>query len=182
MNTQEVAVKTKWGVDASHSEVQFKVKHLVIATVTGFFRKFSGAVETESEDFDGAKVNFSIEAGSIDTNVADRNTHLKSPDFFAADQYPTIEFSNGVLKKVSGNDYKLNGNLTIRDVTKPVELTVEFNGIVADPWGNTRAGFEVNGVVNRKDFGLSWSAVTEAGNLVVADDVKMHFNIEVVRA
>lgn len=182
MNTQEVAVRTKWGVDASHSEVQFKVKHLVIATVTGFFRKFSGALETESEDFDGASVNFSIETNSIDTNVADRDKHLKSPDFFAADQYPTIEFKNGVLTKVSGNDYKLNGELTIRDVTKPVALSVEYNGTAADPWGNTRAAFEVNGVVNRKDFKLNWSAVTEAGNLVVSDDVKMSFNIEVVRA
>ncbi|HMJ69367.1 MAG TPA: YceI family protein [Cyclobacteriaceae bacterium] len=181
MNTQETAVKTKWGVDVSHSEAQFKVKHLVIATVTGFFRKFSGAVETESEDFDGANVNFSIEVDSIDTNVADRNTHLKSPDFFAAEQYPTIEFKNGILEKVSGSDYKLKGDLTIRNVTKAVVLSVEYNGTAGDPWGNTRAGFEVNGVINRKDFGLSWSAVTEAGNLVVADDVKMHFNIEVVR-
>lgn len=181
MNTQEVTVKTKWGVDPSHSEVQFKVKHLVIATVTGFFRKFSGAVESESEDFDGARVSFSIEANSIDTNVADRNAHLKSPDFFAADQYPTIEFANGVLTKISGNDYKLNGALTIRDITKPIELSVEYNGIVADPWGNTRAGFEVKGVVNRKDFNLSWSAITEAGKIVVGDDVKLLFNIEIVR-
>lgn len=182
MNTQEVAVKTKWGVDASHSEVQFKVKHLVIATVTGFFRKFSGFVESETEDFDGASVSFSIEAGSIDTNVADRNAHLKSPDFFAAEQYPTIEFANGVLTKTSGNEYKLKGDLTIRDVTKPVELSVEYNGTVADPWGNTRAGFEVNGVVNRKDYKLNWSAVTEAGKIVVGDEVKLHFNIEVVKA
>ncbi|HZY83124.1 MAG TPA: YceI family protein [Cyclobacteriaceae bacterium] len=181
MNTQEAAVKTKWGVDASHSEVQFKVKHLVIATVTGFFRKFSGAVETESEDFDGAKVNFSIESNSIDTNVADRDGHLKSPDFFAADQYPTIDFKNGKLKKVSGEEYKLTGDLTIRDITKPVELSVEFNGIVADPWGNTRAGFEVKGAINRKDYNLSWSAVTEAGKIVVGDDVKLLFNIEVVK-
>lgn len=177
-----VLTKTKWGVDTTHSEVQFKVKHLVIATVTGFFRKFSGAVETESEDFDGANVNFSIETSSIDTNVADRDKHLKSPDFFAADQYPTIEFKNGVLKKVSGDDYTLTGDLTIRDITKKVELTVEYNGTAADPWGNTRAGFEINGVINRKDYNLSWSAVTEAGKLVVADDVKLHFNIEAVRA
>lgn len=177
-----VLTKTKWGVDTTHSEVQFKVKHLVIATVTGFFRKFSGAVETESEDFDGANVNFSIETSSIDTNVADRDKHLKSPDFFAADQYPTIEFKNGVLKKVSGDDYTLTGDLTIRDITKKVELTVEYHGTAADPWGNTRAGFEINGVINRKDYNLSWSAVTEAGKLVVADDVKLHFNIEAVRA
>ena len=179
MTTAE-AVKTKWGVDASHSEAQFKVKHLVISTVTGFFKKFSGTVESETEDFDGAKVNFSIETNSIETNVADRDAHLKSPDFFAAEQYPTIDFKNGVLKKVGG-EYKLKGDLTIRSTTKPVELTVEYGGTAGDPWGNTRAGFEINGKINRKDFGLNWSAVTEAGGMVVADEVKLHFNIEVVK-
>jgi polyisoprenoid-binding protein YceI len=181
MSTQ-VATKTKWGVDASHSEVQFKVKHLVISTVTGFFRKFTGGVETQSDDdFDGAKVQFSVDVNSIETNAADRDGHLKSPDFFAAAEYPNIEFKNGVLAKDSDNEYSLKGDLTIRNVTKPVTLDVEFNGITADPWGNTRAGFEVNGKINRKDYGLSWSAVTEAGNLVVADDVKLHFNIEVIK-
>ncbi len=181
MNTQDVAVSTKWGVDAAHSEVQFKVKHLVISTVTGFFKKFSGAIESESDNFDGAKVNFSIDVNSIDTNVTDRDGHLKSPDFFAAEQYPSIEFKNGVLTKGSDDKYTLKGDLTIRNTTKPVELAVEFNGVTKDPWGNTRAGFEINGKLNRKDFGLSWSAVTEAGNLVVADDVKLHFNIEVIK-
>lgn len=180
MSTQ-VLTSTKWGVDASHSEVQFKVKHLVISTVTGSFKKFSGSVESESEDFDKAKVNFSIDVNSIDTNVADRDAHLKSPDFFAAAQYPTIDFKNGVLTKVSNEEYKLKGDLTIRDVTKPIELSVEYNGIVADPWGNTRAGFEITGRVNRKDYHLNWSAITEAGKVVVSDEVKLHFNIEVIK-
>jgi polyisoprenoid-binding protein YceI len=180
MSTQ-VLTRTKWGVDASHSEVQFKVKHLVISTVTGFFKKFSGSVESESDDFDGAKVNFSIDANSIDTNVADRDAHLKSPDFFAVEQYPTINFKNGVLKKESNEEYKLRGDLTIRDVTKPIELSVEYNGIVADPWGNTRAGFEITGQVNRKDYHLAWGAITEAGKVVVSDEVKLHFNIEVIK-
>lgn len=182
MSTQDVVVKTKWGVDASHSEAQFKVKHLVISTVTGFFRKFNGVVESQSDDdFDGAKVTFSVDVNSIDTNVADRDAHLKSPDFFAASQYPTIEFKNGVLKKKSDDQYTLNGDLTIRDVTKPVELAVEYNGIVADPWGNTRAGFEIKGKVNRKDYNLNWGAVTEAGKIVVSDEVKLQFNIEVIK-
>lgn len=180
MSTQTLTA-TKWGVDATHSEVQFKVKHLVISTVTGFFKKFSGTVESQSEDFDGAKVNFSIDVDSIDTNVADRDAHLKSPDFFAAAQYPTIDFKNGVLKKESNEEYKLKGDLTIRNVTKPVELKVEYNGIVADPWGNTRAGFEITGRVNRKDYHLNWSAITEAGKVVVSDEVKLHFNIEVIK-
>lgn len=178
--SNQAAVATKWGVDTTHSEVQFKVKHLVISTVTGFFKKFSGSVESEGENFDGAKVNFSIDTNSIDTNVADRDAHLKSPDFFAAEQYPTIDFK-GALKKVAGNEYKLVGDLTVRGNTKAVELAVENHGAAADPWGNYRAGFEVNGKINRKDFGLNWSAVTEAGNIVVADEVKLHFNVELVR-
>lgn len=180
MNTS-VETQTKWGIDATHSEVQFKVKHLVISTVTGFFKKFSGSVVSETEDFDGAEVNFSIESDSIDTNVADRDAHLKSADFFAAEQYPTIDFKNGVLTKVAGTNYKLVGDLTIRDTTKKIELAVEYGGQTVDPWGNTRSGFELNGKINRKDYGLNWSAVTEAGGLVVADDVKLHINAEIVK-
>lgn len=171
---------TKWGIDPTHTEVQFKVKHLVIATVTGFFKKFSGSVESESDDFNGASVKFSLDVNSIDTNQTDRDAHLKSPDFFAAEQYPTVDFE-GTLNKVSGNDYKLEGNLTMRGTTKPVVLTVEYGGTVVDPWGNTKAGFEINGKVNRKEFGLNWSAVTEAGGVVVSDEVKLHINAEIAK-
>ena len=171
---------TKWGIDPTHTEVQFKVKHLVIATVTGFFKKFSGSVESDSDDFDGAAANFSLDVNSIVTNQTDRDAHLKSPDFFAAEQYPTVDFK-GTIKKVSGNDYKLVGDLTMRGTTKAVELSAEFGGIMVDPWGNTKAGFEINGKVNRKDFGLNWSAVTEAGGVVVSDEVKLHLNVELAK-
>lgn len=171
---------TKWGIDPTHTEVQFKVKHLVISTVTGFFKKFSGNVESTSDDFDGAKTTFSLDVNSIDTNQADRDGHLKSADFFAADQYPTLDFA-GALKKVSGNTYKLEGNLTIRGTSKAVAFDAEFGGIMVDPWGNTKAGFEINGKINRKDYGLNWSAVTEAGGLVVSDDVKIHINVELAK-
>ncbi|MCU0398052.1 MAG: YceI family protein [Cyclobacteriaceae bacterium] len=174
------AVATKWNLDTTHSEVQFKVKHLVIATVTGFFKKFSGSVESVSEDFDGASIEFSLDVNSIDTNQADRDNHLKSADFFAADQYPTLDF-NGTLVKISGNDYKLNGDLTIRGTTKPVEMNVEFGGTMVDPWGNTKAGFEINGKIKRKDFGLNWNAITEAGGMVVSEDVKIHINAELAK-
>lgn len=177
-----VATKTKWGIDTTHSEVQFKVKHLVISTVTGTFKKFSGEVTSEGEDFNNASASFSIDVNSIDTNQADRDGHLKSEDFFAAAQYPSITFSNGTLKKVSGDIYKLIGDITIRSTTKRVELDVEFGGIVKDPWGNIKAGFELNGKINRKDFGLSWNALTEAGGMVVADEVKLHLNIELAKA
>lgn len=179
MSTATLAA-TKWGIDTTHTEVQFKVKHLVISTVTGFFKKFSGSVESEGEDFDGASVSFSLDVNSIDTNQADRDAHLKSPDFFAAEQYPTVDFE-GTLKKVSGNDFKLEGALTMRGTTKAVVLNAEFGGIMVDPWGNTKAGFEINGKVNRKDFGLNWNALTEAGGMVVSEDVKLHINVELAR-
>jgi len=174
------ATKTTWGIDATHTEVQFKVKHLVISTVTGFFRKFSGTVESETDDFDGAQVNFSLDAKSIDTNQADRDAHLKSADFFAAEQHPTIDFT-GSLTKSAGSDYTLDGALTIRGTTKAIALAVDFNGTTIDPWGNTKAGFEINGKLNRKDFGLNWNALTEAGGMVVSEEVRLHINAELTR-
>jgi polyisoprenoid-binding protein YceI len=174
------ATKTTWAIDPTHTEVQFKVKHLVIATVTGSFKKFSGSIEAEGDDFDGAQVNFSLDATSIDTNQADRDAHLKSADFFAADQYPTIDFA-GLLKKTAGSEYKLEGKLTMRGTTKPIVLNAEFGGTMVDPWGNTKAGFEISGKLNRKDYGLNWSAITEAGGMVVSDEVKLHINAELVK-
>jgi polyisoprenoid-binding protein YceI len=171
---------TKWGIDPTHSEVQFKVKHLVISSVTGFFKKFSGSVESSTDDFDGATVNFSLDVASIDTTQPDRDAHLKSADFFAADEHLSITFK-GNLKKVSGSDYKLAGDLTMRGTTKAIELSTDFGGIMVDPYGNTKAGFEINGKLNRKDFGLSWSAVTEAGGVVVSEEVKLHMNIELAK-
>jgi polyisoprenoid-binding protein YceI len=179
METATIA-KTKWAIDPTHTEVQFKVKHLVIATVTGFFKRFSGGIESEGEDFNGASVHFTLETTSIDTNQVDRDNHLKSPDFFAAEQYPAIEFK-GKLKKISGNDYKLAGSLTIREITKDIELTAEYGGTMVDPWGNTKAGFELNGKINRKDFGLNWNALTEAGGMVVSEEVKLHINVELAK-
>ena len=174
------AVKTTWGIDTTHTEVQFKVKHLVIATVTGFFKKFSGSVESENEDFDGAQVTFSLDVNSIDTNQVDRDNHLKSPDFFAAEQYPTIDFT-GSLAKVEGSEYTLDGALTLHGITKAIVLNVDFGGTIVDPWGNNRAGFEISGKLNRKDFGLNWNALTEAGGMVVSEEVKLHINAELIR-
>lgn len=175
-----MATKTTWNIDPTHTEVQFKVKHLVISTVTGFFKKFSGSLQTESEDFNGASVNFSLDVNSIDTNQPDRDGHLKSADFFAADQHATIDFA-GALKK-SGSEYKLQGDLTVRGTKKNITLDVDFGGTTVDPWGNTKAGFEINGKINRKDFGLNWNALTEAGGMVVSEDVKIHINAELAKA
>jgi polyisoprenoid-binding protein YceI len=169
---------TTWSLDPAHSEVQFKIKHLVISTVTGTFKVFGGSVVSNGEDFENSAINFSIDTNSIDTNQADRDGHLKSDDFFASEKYPTINFASSAFVKVSETEYKLTGDLTIRDVTKSVTLDAELGGIMVDPYGNTKAGFEVNGKINRKDFGLTWSAVTEAGGVVVSDEVKLHVNIQ----
>lgn len=170
---------SKWIIDPTHSEVSFKVKHLVISTVTGFFKKFEGNMESSTEDFDGAKVNFSAAIDSIDTNQTDRDNHLKSADFFDAANHPNLLFS-GVIEKKSG-EYKLVGDLTMRDTTKVIELEVDFGGIAADPYGQTKAGFEIEGKVNRKDFGLSWSAITEAGNVVVSEQVRLHLSVQLIK-
>jgi polyisoprenoid-binding protein YceI len=175
-----VATTTKWALDTTHTEIQFKVKHLVISTVTGFFKKFSGSVESNGDSFDGASVEFEADVDSLDTNNTDRDNHLKSPDFFAADQYPTLKFS-GVLRQTSNDHYKLEGDLTLRGVTKPVVLEATSGGTMKDPWGNTKAGFEINGVINRKEFGLNWNALTEAGGMVVSEDVKLHVNAELAK-
>jgi polyisoprenoid-binding protein YceI len=172
---------TKWIIDPTHSEVSFKVKHLVISTVTGYFRSFEGNAESASEDnFDGAKIEFSAAIDSIDTNQKDRDAHLKSADFFDAATNPNLEFKNGILEK-NGEDFVLKGDLTIRETTLPTELTVAFGGVAGDPYGNTKAGFEINGKVSRKAFGLQWSAVTEAGSVVVGDEVKIIASIQLVK-
>ncbi len=174
----ETLTTQKWALDASHSEVQFKVKHLVISTVTGTFKVFSGELESYGDDFEGAKVKFSVDLKTIETNNADRDAHLKSDDFFAVEKFPTMDFISTAFKKISDSEYELTGDLTIRDVTKSVKLKAEYGGAIVDPWGQNKIGFEVEGKINRKDFGLTWSAVTESGGLVVSDDVKLNINVE----
>src|SRR6187431_1187139 len=168
---------TKWVLDPTHSEVQFKVKHLVISTVSGFFKSFEGSLTTESEDFENAKVEFSLDVNSIDTNQEQRDGHLKSAEFFDAEKYPKISFTSTAFTK-DGDDYKLNGDLTIKGVTKPVSLDVEYGGSAGDFYGNTKAGFEVTGKINRKEFGLTWDGVTEAGSIVVGEDIKLIINVQ----
>lgn len=175
MSTQTL---TRWGIDTTHSEITFKVKHLVISTVTGKFKEFDASIETDNENFENAAISFNAEINSIDTGNEDRDNHLKSDDFFNAEEYPTLSFTSNSFKKTGDGTYKLIGDLTIRDNTKTVELDAEYGGTVVDPYGNTKAGFEVTGKINRKEFGLTWSAVTEAGNIVVSDDVKLILNVQ----
>lgn len=175
------SAKGKWVIDPMHSEIQFKVKHLVIATVTGNFEKFEGSLDVSSDDFSHASAVFSAEVDSINTKVADRDAHLKSPDFFDAANHPKLTFASRKISKTGDGSYTLTGDLTIRGTTKEVVLDVEFGGIMVDPWGNTKAGFELSGKVNRKEFGLHWSAMTEAGGVVVSDEVKILASVELAK-
>lgn len=168
-------------IDVDHSDVMFKVKHLMISTATGVFKKFDATLEVNEADLSDAEVSFEADVDSIDTKNEQRDAHLKSDDFFNAEQFPKLTFKSTNIEKVSDDEYRLTGDLTIRDITKPVELKVEYNGTTKDPWGMERMGFEVSGKINRKEYGLKWSAVTEAGGLVVADDVKLAMNVEMVK-
>ncbi|MEX2600858.1 MAG: YceI family protein [Balneolaceae bacterium] len=169
---------TKWTVDPAHSEVGFKVKHLVISTVTGEFGSFDATLETEGEGFEGATASFEADINSISTGNEDRDAHLKSSDFFDAENHPKLTFQSTSFEKVSDNKYKVTGDLAIRGTTKELTLDVVHGGTVEDPYGNTKAGFEITGTINRKEFGLEWNAVTEAGNVVVGDKVTLQLDIQ----
>ena len=169
---------TKWVLDPMHSEVQFKVKHLVISTVTGSFKSFEGSFEANEEDFSDAQIEFSLDVDSIDTNQAQRDGHLKAGDFFDVENHPKITFKSTSFTKAGDDEYKLAGDLTIKGVTKPVTLNVEHGGIATDFYGNTKAGFEVTGKINRKDFGLTWEGITEAGSIVLGDEIKLIINTQ----
>jgi len=168
-------------VDPMHSEVTFKVKHLMITNVTGNFSKFDATLMADKEDFTDAKVTFEADIDSISTNNEQRDTHLKSDDFFNAEQFPKMKFESTSITKTGDEEYTLNGNLTIRDITKPVTLNVTYGGTMTDPWGQTKAGFEISGKINRKEFGLKWTAVTEAGGIVVSDDVRLNVQVQMVK-
>jgi polyisoprenoid-binding protein YceI len=174
----ETLVKTTWAIDPTHSEIEFKVKHLVISTVKGIFKEFTGNVEVEGENFDNATFSFEANVDSIFTNQADRDGHLKSADFFDAANYPKITFNSSNVEKKSDNNYTITGELTIKDTTKTVDLTAEFGGVATDPYGNVKAGFEITGLINRKDFGLTFHAVTEAGHLLLSDEIKLNINLQ----
>lgn len=168
----------KWGIDPVHSEIHFKVKHLMINTVTGKFKTFDAHLEHTADDFSDAKISFTADIASIDTGLEMRDNHLKSDDFFNAEQFPQLKFESTGFEKTGEGEYELKGNLTIRDITKPVVLNVEYGGQMVDFYGNTKAGFELSGKLNRKEFGLKWDAVTEAGGVVVSDEVKLHVNAQ----
>ena len=168
-------------IDSSHSEINFRVKHMMITNVGGRFTEFGGTMETEGDEIAGAKISFEAETASINTHNEQRDGHLRSDEFFASETYPKLTFSNGTLRRVNADLYRLSGELTIRDVTKPVEFSVEHLGGATDPWGQEKVGFEIEGSILRKDYGLAWDAVTEAGGIVVSNEVKLALNVQLIK-
>lgn len=169
---------TKWVVDPLHSEVLFKVKHLVISTVTGSFTKFEGEAVAAEDDFEHADIHFNIEVDSIHTGQTDRDAHLKNGDFFEADAFPKIAFRSTSFTKTGEDEYILKGNLTMKGVTKEIALDAVYGGSEKDHYGNLKAGFEVDGTLNRKDFGLTYNALTETGGLALGENIKISANVQ----
>ncbi|MEK7256257.1 MAG: YceI family protein [Bacteroidota bacterium] len=172
---------TKWVIDPSHSEITFRVKHLMITNVKGEFRKFNAEINAAGTDFTTASVRATIDAASIFTNEENRDTHLKSADFFDVENHPELTFEGTSFKNTGGDDYKLTGNLTIKGITNPVTFDVEFGGINKDPWGNEKAGFSLTGKINRKDWGLNWNAALETGGVLVGEEVKIGAEVQFVK-
>jgi len=169
---------TKWALDPTHSELQFKVKHLMITNVTGQFGGLAGEISVESENFNNTKISFTADVNTINTSNEQRDTHLKSSDFFDGETFPELKFTSDSFNASEG---KVTGHLTIKDVTKPVTMNVEFSGTNTDPWGNLKAGFSLEGKINRTDFGLTWNAALETGGVLVSEDVKISAEVQFVK-
>ena len=172
---------TKWAIDPAHSEIGFKVKHMMFTNVSGKFEKFEADIDTEGDDFSNAKINFSADTDSVTTGSADRDKHLKTPDFFDTANYPKLTFAATGMTQKTGGDFELTGNLTINATTKPVTLQAEFGGIMKDPWGNARAVFTLSGKINRKEWGLNWNTVLEAGGVLVSDEVRLQIDVQLIK-
>ena len=177
MNATETAL-VQGVIDPSHSKIQFKVKHLMISNVLGSFKEFEGKASMVENDFSTAVINVSINTASIDTEASDRDAHLKSADFFDVENYPKIEFEGKGLTQKDEDNFELKGNLTIKGITKPISLSVEYGGHMTDPWGNKKAGYSVTGEINRKDWGMGWNAALEAGGVLVGEKIKIMCDVE----
>ena len=181
METAQSLTRTMWGLDPSHSEIGFKVKHLMVTNVRGVFTDYKGTIYTTGDDFQNAEINLSINPASISTKDANRDLHLMSPDFFDVENFKEINFKGAKLEKINSDEYILHGDLSIKGVTKRLKLDVEFNGIVKDPWGSIKAGFEISGKISRKDFGLTWNTVLETGGVVVGDEITIKCEIQLIQ-
>lgn len=173
--------KTKWVIDPTHTEIGFKVKHMMFTNVSGKIDKYTAAVETDGDDFTNAVISFSGEASSISTGSADRDKHLLSADFFDVENFPTMDFSATSFIKVDEDKFELKGNLTLHGITKPVTLEVESAGLMKDPWGNIKAAFSITGKMNRKDWGLTWNAALETGGVLVSEEVRIVAEVQLIK-
>jgi len=171
---------TKWAIDPTHSEIGFKVKHMMFTNVSGSFKTYDATITTEDDTFENANIEFSADINSINTNNADRDNHLKSGDFFDADNHPKLTFKATSFTK-KGDDYELTGDLSLRGATKSVKLDAEFSGLMKDPWGNTKAGLNLFGKINRKDWGLNWNSALEAGGVLVGEEVKLNIELQLIK-
>lgn len=172
---------TKWVLDPTHSEIGFKVKHMMFTNVSGKFQKFEATIITDGDNFENAQVSFSADADSVSTGNTDRDKHLVSGDFFDAEQFPKLTFESTAFEKESESDFKLTGDFSLHGVTKPLTLNVEFGGLLQDPWGNTKAAFAINGKINRKDWGLNWNAALETGGVLVSEEVRFAIELQFVK-
>jgi polyisoprenoid-binding protein YceI len=178
----ETITKVKWGIDPVHSEIGFKVKHLMITNVKGVFKEFDAVIYTTGEDFMSAEVDFWANASSVDTGDAKRDEHLKSPDFFDSENYKQITFIGNTIEKVDNDgSYELYGELVIKNIKRQIKLDVEFGGVMKDPWGNEKAGITLNGKINRKDWGLTWNTALEAGGVLVSESVSISCDVQLVK-
>ena len=171
---------TKWAIDPTHSEIGFKVKHMMFTNVSGTFAAYDATSTTEDDNFENANFEFSANIDSISTNNTDRDNHLKSADFFDADNFPKLTFKASSFTK-DGDDYEITGDLSIKEVTKPVKFPVEFSGLMKDPWGNTKAGLNIYGKINRKDWGLNWNSALETGGVLVGEEVKLNIELQLIK-
>jgi len=172
---------TKWAIDPTHSEIGFKVKHMMFTNVSGKFDQYDGSFETQDDDFTNAAITFSADINSIDTRNADRDNHLKSGDFFDAENHPKLTFTGKSFTKLNDSNYELAGDLSIKGVSKEVNLPVEFSGLMKDPWGNTKVGLNIEGKINRKDWGLNWNSALETGGVLVGEEVKLVIDLQLVK-
>ena len=171
---------TKWAIDPTHSEIGFKVKHMMFTNVSGTFAAYDATITTEDDNFENANFEFSANIDSISTNNTDRDNHSKSADFFDADNFPKLTFKASSFTK-DGDDYEITGDLSIKEVTKPVKFPVEFSGLMKDPWGNTKAGLNIYGKINRKDWGLNWNSALETGGVLVGEEVKLNIELQLIK-
>lgn len=171
----------KWSIDRAHSEIGFKVKHMMFTNVHGRLEEFTATAESNGDDFDHARFSFNAMAASISTGSEDRDNHLRGEDFFNVEEFPEISFLSTSMMKVDNNNYVMLGDLTMRGVTKPVTLSVEFNGIMNDPWGNTKSGFSATAKLNRTDWGLTWNSVLETGGVLISEEVVLSIDVQFVK-